>query len=100
MARTPEGRFQDKVYSFVEQELGGICLKNTGRQGIPDVTAYLPNGKAVVMELKCKRPTTSAYESNQEWYLSRFSTMGYLAEVVYPENWDIVKDMLEREARK
>lgn len=91
MARTPEGRFQDRVVKDLES-LGALVLKNdaTYRQGIPDLTAFMVGGEAIVIELKKAPPSKSDYRPNQEWYLGELEVMGFRTFVVYPENWDEV----------
>lgn len=91
MARTPEGRFQDKAVKDLES-LGALVLKNDAsyRQGIPDLTAFMIGGEAIIIELKKARPTKSDYQPNQEWYLGELDAMGFRTFVAYPENWDEV----------
>lgn len=95
MARTPEGRFQDKVVKDLES-LGALVLKNDAsyRQGIPDLTVFMIGGEAIIIELKKTRPTKSDYQPNQEWYLGELDAMGFRTFVAYPENWDEVLDAI------
>lgn len=91
MARTPEGRFQDKVVRDLEENFGAIVIKNTGRQGFPDLTAFLPENRTLILELKVSRPSPSSYEANQEYYLAQMRRLGFDARTITPENWDMVK---------
>lgn len=94
--RTPEGLIQDEIVRHVERDLGGICLKNdaNARQGIPDLTCFLPGGSVVVLEVKRRRPAPSDYRPNQRYYLDRLREMRQTAWTVYPGNIREVKDNL------
>lgn len=91
MARTPEGRFQDKVTRELETEFNAVVVKNTGRQGFPDLTAYMPLPITALLELKVKKPSPSKYEPNQQYYLHKLERMGFFARTVTPENWEQTK---------
>lgn len=100
--RNPEGIIQDEIVRHVERHLGGICLKNdaTSRQGIPDLTVFLPGGVTVLLEVKKARPTPSSYRPNQQYYLDRFRKMRHTAWTVFPGNIAQVKDNLAILAEK
>lgn len=66
---------------------GCIVMKNdpSYMQGIPDLT-ILYEDKWAVLEVKAREPrNATAFEPNQEWYLTTMNAMSFAA-CVYPEN--------------
>lgn len=64
-----------------------ILKNNSGyRQGIPDLSVFLPSFWAW-LEVKPERPSSSAdFEPNQEWYVAWAHRVGGFGATIYPEN--------------
>ena len=86
MARTPEGAFQDRVVRDLKS-IGAIVVKNTSLLGFPDVTAFLPDSRVLVLELKRREPTLTDFQPNQTYYVDKLNEYGHRAAVIWPKAW-------------
>lgn len=95
MARTPEGKFQDKlVGSLSEIFTDCLILKNDPnmRQGIPDLL-ILFRGKWALLEVK--KSENEKPRPNQPWYVA-WAQRNSFGSFVYPENRDeVVKELYD-----
>lgn len=82
-----EGPYKTKLIKKIEVLLPGcIVLKNDPNylQGIPDLCVFYGQ-RYGMLEVKCKPPTASDFEPNQEWYIDLFRGWAFGA-CIYPEN--------------
>lgn len=89
MARTPEGRFQDKLVADVKAMFPGcLVLKNDAntRQGIPDLLILFRDRWAM---LEVKKSDKEKPRPNQPWYV-RFAQENSFGAFIFPENRDEV----------
>ena len=69
-----------------------VIKNNAGyRQGIPDLTIFLP---CLWGWLEVKVSATAPQEPNQEWYIDWANRIGQFASFIYPENEKEVLDAL------
>lgn len=92
MARTPEGRFQDKLRDELKERFPDCFIaKLDCQQGIPDLLV-LHNKQWALLE--CKRAKNASHQPNQDYYVDKFDNMSF-ARFIYPENKDEVLAELE-----
>lgn len=91
-----ERDFQRKIVARLQRELGAIVLKNDSslKQGAPDLTVLLPDGRVALLEVKRKTPSSSDYRPNQKWYLETLRSMHHYATVIHPGNEEEILDAL------
>lgn len=94
MARTPEGRFQDRLRNDLESLFPNcLIMKNdpNSRQGIPDLLILFGNRWAL---LEVKKSANERPRPNQPWYVDWGSDNSF-GSFIYPENKDEVLRELE-----
>ena len=93
MARTPEGKFQDKLRKEVEEMFPGSMTFKTDpldRQGVPDIFIVYNNKWAV---LEGKKDKDAPLRPNQQYYIDKMGEMSF-ARVIYPENkQEVLRDL-------
>lgn len=91
-----ESDFKRKLYNEIREKFPGseVLPNDAGyRQGIPDATVYLPNGRYIMLE--SKRVRTSSRRPNQEHYVEKSSFSNH-AMFAYPENKNEVLSEVEK----
>lgn len=95
MARTPEGKFQDKLVSSLEAIFTGCMIQKNDpnyRQGIPDLLILFRDKWAL---LEVKKSDKEKPRPNQEWYVD-WAKANSFGSFVYPENRDeVIKALYE-----
>jgi hypothetical protein len=85
-----EADIEKQVVRWVEDELGGECLKlKDEERGFPDRTLLLPGGLIVFVELK--RPKKNKRYHMQELWIARLKELGFRAAFCY--SLDEVKEL-------
>lgn len=93
MARTPEGRFQDKLIHDLETIFEGcMILKNDSayQQGIPDLLILFRSKWAL---LEVKKSVNAKAQPNQAWFVS-WGQRNSFGAFIYPENKNTVLEEL------
>ncbi len=93
MARTPEGKFQDKLLVDLKALFPGcLIMKNDAnyRQGIPDLLILFKDRWAL---LEVKKSDREKPRPNQPWYVA-FAERNSFGAFIYPENRDLVIEEL------
>lgn len=93
MARTPEGKFQDRLVKDLEAIFKGcLIMKNDAnyRQGIPDLLILFQNKWAL---LEVKKSSKETPRPNQPWYVAWGNRHSFGA-FIFPENKDLVLEEL------
>lgn len=92
-----ERAFQAKLIKRLKQLYPDcVVLKNDSgyQQGIPDLSVFV-GARYAFLEVKPRKPTSSSdFEPNQEWFITRFNEMAFAA-VIYPENEEEVLEALQ-----
>lgn len=94
MARTPEGKFQDRLVAEIKKRFEGcLILKNDAntRQGIPDLLVLYRDAWAF---LEVKKSGNEKPRPNQPWYVA-FGQRNSFGSFIYPENCEQVLEELE-----
>ena len=92
MARTPEGKFQDKLRDELKEMFPGCFVtKMDSRQGIPDLLVLYEDRWAL---LECKRSEKAKHQPNQDCYVEKFDKMSF-SRFIYPENKEEVLHELQ-----
>lgn len=89
MARTPEGRFQDRLVKDLEVIFDGcLIMKNDPnyRQGIPDLLILFKQRWAL---LEVKKSANEKPRPNQPWYVD-YAQHNSFGAFIFPENRDEV----------
>lgn len=69
-----------RIVKYIEDELGGLCLKlRYGGRGFPDRTVLLPRGRVFFLEIKRDDGRLSAH---QRYWMRLLRGYGYCVEVV------------------
>lgn len=95
MARTPEGKFQDKLVNDLKAIFSGcLIMKNdaNARQGIPDLLILYKDRWAL---LEVKKSEDAPSRPNQPWYVEWAAANSFGA-FIFPENRDVVLKELSR----
>lgn len=76
-----------------------IIIKNDANylQGIPDWTAFSPNGRYAWFDVK--QHAKAVHQPNQNWYIQFANDSGNLGIFVYPENEKEFIDEIQRALR-
>lgn len=93
-----ESLFQTKLIKELKRLFPGcIVLKNDSLYipGFPDLLILYNDSWAA---LECKRSAKASYQPNQEYYLEMLNEMSY-ANVIYPENKEVVLSELQQALR-
>lgn len=93
MARTAEGKFQDKLLHDLEAIFKGcLIMKNDSsyRQGIPDLLVLYKDKWAL---LEVKKSANEIPQPNQRWYVEWGANNSFGA-FIFPENKDEVLEAL------
>lgn len=94
MARTPEGKFQDKLKSELEEMFPGCFITKLDAnhiQGIPDLLILWNEHWAV---LECKKSANEKHRPNQDYYVDKLNEMSY-SSFIFPENKERVLNELQ-----
>lgn len=100
-----EKQFQVKVLKFLKKLPYTWYFKadERARRGVPDVIACC-GGTFVAMELKASKKKVLSKANKSTWLqmfnLEEINTAEGVAFIVYPENWNDVKDFLNQLARR
>ena len=94
MSQKPETVFRQKVTKWLEANLPGSWFESIQQiaiRGTPDLLGCV-RGRFVALELKASE--TSPVQELQKLKLERIASAGGVALLVYPENWESVKNTL------
>lgn len=94
MARTPEGKFQDKLKAELEEMFPGCFITKLDAnhiQGIPDLLILWNEHWAV---LECKKSANEKHRPNQDYYVDKLNEMSY-SSFIFPENKERVLNELQ-----
>jgi hypothetical protein len=95
MARTPEGKFQDRLVKDLEAIFPNCLIQKNDanyRQGVPDLLILFRDRWAL---LEVKKSANERPRPNQPWYVDYAATNSFGA-FIYPENRDQVLEELSR----
>lgn len=93
MARTPEGKFQDKLVKDLEAIFKGCLIQKNDanyRQGVPDLLILFKDKWAL---LECKKSGNEKPRPNQPYYVA-WAQRNSFGSFIYPENRDQVLEEL------
>lgn len=89
MARTPEGKFQDKLVHDLEAIFPDCMIQKNDanyRQGVPDLLILFKNRWAL---LEVKKSKNEKPRPNQPWYVA-WAQRNSFGAFIFPENRDEV----------
>lgn len=95
MARTPEGKFQDRLVKDLEAIFPNCLIQKNDanyRQGVPDLLILFRDRWAL---LEVKKSANERPRPNQPWYVDYAATNSFGA-FIYPENRDQVLEELSK----
>lgn len=94
LAEKPETVFQKRVQAWLhEKKIKFIKIQQVARIADPDIVLNL-NGRYVELELKATEK--SRVDKLQKYQLIRTNRGNGYGFLVFPENWEIVKEFLEK----
>ena len=101
MAKTPEGKFQDKVIKYLKSLDNCWHMKVFGggtfqRSGIPDIIGCY-HGRFFALELKAEKGRPSEL---QLYNIKKINEAGGYARLLYPQEFEEFKETFENVCKK